>query len=247
MLAAIQGITEFLPISSSSHLILFPLLTDYEDQGLGFDIALHFGSLMAIMAFYRKELAEILNKSNEGIHYMKLIIIASIPLPIAGIFLIEFISENLRNLHTIGFMTIAFALLLYFSDRNSKSNQTITNLSLSLMIIIGFFQIIALIPGVSRSGIVITAALLLHLNRSDSIKVAFLLSIPALFMASIYQGIELYYSQDDSILENNILGALLSFVFSYTTIKLLVLTINRITFAPFIIYRLFLGTFLLII
>ncbi len=247
ILAVIQGITEFLPISSSSHLILLPLLTNYPDQGLGFDIAVHTGSLLAIIAFYKNELKKMYLLTDEGLKYLKMIIVASIPLPFFGLLFVDFISDIFRNLQSIGLMTIIFGLLLYFADRKSDGTQNIANLSIMLILVIGLFQSLALVPGISRSGIVITACLLLNLSRDESIKVAFMLSIPALLMASLYQGMKLYESENITIISDNIIGVILSFIFSYLTIKLFVSTINRITFAPYIIYRIILGTMLLII
>ena len=192
ILSLIQGITEFLPISSSSHLILLPKLTEFPDQGIMFDIALHTGSLLAILIYYREEIKNIFQFTDNGKNYIKLIIIGSIPLPIAGLLFIEIVSLNFRSIEIIAVMTITFALLLFYADINSKSNKNITIISTRIILIIGLFQTLALVPGVSRAGIVITAALLLNYNRNDAIKIAFLLSIPAIFMASVYNFLQLY-------------------------------------------------------
>ena len=246
ILSIIQGITEFLPISSQSHLILTSKLLGMSDQGLSFDIALHAGSLMAIIIYYCKEVKKIMSISDEGIQYLKLIIIGSIPLPIIGLLFVDIVSENLRTINTIAFMTIVFALLLYFAERRNHENEnSFATLSFFTIIFIGFMQTLAIMPGVSRSGIVITAALLLNYSREDSIKIAFLLSIPAIFMATVYQSMQLYEVGNIEILNEHLLGMILSFIFSYITIHLFISTINKISFTPYIVYRIALGLLLL--
>ena len=246
ILSIIQGITEFLPISSQSHLILTSKLLGMSDQGLSFDIALHAGSLMAILIYYRKEVTKIMSISDEGIQYLKLIIIGSIPLPIIGLLFVDIVSENLRTINTIAFMTIVFALLLYFAERRNHENKnSFATLSFFTIIFIGFMQTLAIMPGVSRSGIVITAALLLNYSREDSIKIAFLLSIPAIFMATVYQSMQLYEVGNIESLNEHLLGMILSFIFSYITIHLFISTINKISFTPYIVYRIALGLLLL--
>ena len=246
ILSIIQGITEFLPISSQSHLILTSKLLGMSDQGLSFDIALHAGSLMAIIIYYRKEITKIMSISDEGIQYLKLIIIGSIPLPIIGLLFVDIVSENLRTINTIAFMTIVFALLLYFAERRNHENKnSFATLSFFTIIFIGFMQTLAIMPGVSRSGIVITAALLLNYSREDSIKIAFLLSIPAIFMATVYQSMQLYEVGYIEILNEHLLGMILSFIFSYITIHLFISTINKISFTPYVVYRIALGLLLL--
>ena len=247
ILSLIQGITEFLPISSSAHLILLSELTDFPDQGLGFDIALHAGSLLAILIYFKDELKRILTLTSDGKEYLKIMIIASLPLPIIGIIFIDYVSIYMRNIQSIALMTILFALLLYFVDKGRKEDRHILSCSVWILFFIGFMQALAIIPGVSRAGVVITTALFIGFNRNDSIKISFLLSIPAIFMASTYQTMQLISVDDIVILREYFLGFLLSFVFSYLTIKLFISTINKITFSPYVVYRIILGTILLII
>jgi len=247
ILSLIQGITEFLPISSSAHLVLLSELSDFSDQGLGFDIALHAGSLLAILIYFKDEIKNIFSYTDEGRQYLKLIIIASIPLPIFGLIFIDYVTLYMRNIQSIAIMTILFGLLLYFTDSNRKENKKIIDASLTVILFIGLLQTLAIMPGVSRAGIVITAALLIGFTRNDSIKISFLLSIPAIFMASTYQAIQLLGKSDKILIESYVLGVFLSFIFSYLTIKLFTSTISKITFAPYIIYRIVLGSALLII
>jgi undecaprenyl-diphosphatase len=185
--------------------------------------------------------------TDDGRQYLKLMIFASIPLPIIGIVFIDYVSLYMRNIEPIAIMTIVFALALYFADKNREGSKKIINCSYSLMFFIGLMQALAIMPGVSRAGVVITAALLVGLTRKDSIRVSFLLSIPAIFMASTYQITQLLSTNEVIIMNDYILGFLLSFVFSYLTIRLFISTINKVTFSPYIIYRIVLGTFLLII
>ena len=247
ILSFIQGVTEFLPISSSAHLVLLSELSNFPDQGLGFDIALHTGSLLAILIYFKDEIKKIFVMTDYGRHYLKLMIFASIPLPIIGIIFIDYVSLYMRNVQSIAIMTVIFALALHFVDKNRKESKKIINCSFSLMLFIGLMQALAIMPGVSRAGVVITAALLVGFTRKDSIRISFLLSIPAIFMASTYQTAQFLSTDEVIIIQDYILGFLLSFVFSYLTIRLFISTINRLTFSPYIIYRIILGTTLLII
>ncbi|MEC9205745.1 MAG: undecaprenyl-diphosphate phosphatase [Pseudomonadota bacterium] len=246
ILSVVQGITEFLPISSQSHLILTSAFLGMRDQGLGFDIALHTGSLIAILIYYRREINEMLLMSNEGSQYLKLIILGSIPLPIIGLLFVDLISTSMRSVESIALMTIIFAILLYLADIKKKDTlNKLKSISIFTIVFIGFMQTLAIMPGVSRAGIVITAALLANFSRKDSIKIAFLLSIPAIFMVTVYQSMQLYEVGDIKILNEHLLGIFLSFIFSYITIHLFISTINKISFTPYIIYRLILGVTLI--
>ena len=170
ILSAIQGITEFLPISSQSHLIITSHILGMNDQGLGFDIALHAGSLIAILIYYRDEIRKMLSVTDEGIRYFKLIIIGSIPLPLIGLLFIDIVSINMRSVTSIALMTIVFALILYIADVRKKENiSSLASISMFTIVFIGFMQTLAIMPGVSRAGIVITAALLA--NRSEERRV----------------------------------------------------------------------------
>jgi|TARA_B110000263_G_scaffold248285_1_gene262833 undecaprenyl-diphosphatase len=217
-----------------------------KDQGIGFDIALHAGSLIAILIYYRNEIKKILSLTSEGLDYLKLMVIGSIPLPIIGLLFIDTVSVNMRSISSIALMTLLFAVILYLADAKKKDEITkLTNISVFTIIFIGLMQTLAIMPGVSRSGIVITAALLVNFSREDSIKIAFLLSMPAIFMATVYQSMQLYKIGNIEILNEHLLGIFLSFIFSYITIHLFISTINKISFTPYIIYRLILGVALI--
>ncbi len=243
ILAAVQGISEFLPISSSAHLILVSNFYSFKTNSLLIDISLHLGSLVAIIFYFKKDLFDL--KNNKKLLY--LILVGSIPLIIFGYVLhaTELI-YHLRNMKIIAVTTLFFAFILFFSDQQ-KSNKNISmDLSLKSVLFIGLFQILALVPGVSRAGITITAARFLRFNRFDSSKIAFLLSIPALAGASLL-GLKdaLQQSIDFSLML--ILGVIFSFIFSFITIKYFLQFIKKFSLNVFVAYRVLISFFILFI
>ena len=233
ILSAVQGISEFLPISSSAHLILVSNLYDLKSSSLLIDISLHLGSLLAIIFFFRKDLFDLRNNKK----ILSLIIVGSIPLIIFGYILhsTELI-HLLRNIKVIAWTTLIFGIILFFADQR-KINQNIhTNLNIKSIIFIGIFQILALVPGVSRAGITMTAARFLKFNRVDSSKISFLLSIPALAGAS-FLGLKDAFNQSIEINYLIIVAVILSFLFSYATVKFFLNYINKFSLNIFIIYR----------
>ena len=233
ILSAVQGISEFLPISSSAHLILVSNLYDLKSSSLLIDISLHLGSLLAIIFFFRKDLFDLRNNKK----ILSLIIVGSIPLIIFGYILhsTELI-HLLRNIKVIAWTTLIFGIILFFADQR-KINQNIhTNLNIKSIIFIGIFQILALVPGVSRAGITMTAARFLKFNRVDSSKISFLLSIPALAGAS-FLGLKDAFNLSIEINYLIIVAVILSFLFSYMTIKFFLSYINKFSLNIFIIYR----------
>ncbi len=243
ILSAIQGISEFLPISSSAHLILISNFYDFKTSSLLIDISLHLGSLFAIMFYFKKDLFDL--KNNKRL--LGLIIVGSIPLMIFGYILH---SSNLiyfvRNVEIIAWTTLFFGLILYFSDQGKTNKNISKNLNVKSIIFIGIFQILALIPGVSRAGITITAARFLNYNRVDSTKISFLLSIPALIGASSL-GITDAFKQTLEINYLLIIAIILSFLFSFITVKYFLKYVNNFSLNIFVIYRVFLGIILLLI
>ena len=183
ILSIIQGITEFLPISSSSHLILISEFFDFENQKLEIDISLHIGSFFAVVVYFRKDILNFfINKD-----LLLKILLSSIPVMIVGYFLIIFnLIDHLRNIKIIGWTTLIFGILLYISDKFEITNKVEDNFTYKSAIIIGLFQILSLIPGVSRSGITITAARILKFQRFDSAKISFLLSLPTLSAVTLF-------------------------------------------------------------
>ena len=233
ILSAIQGISEFLPISSSAHLIIVSSLYNLKASSLLIDISLHLGSLLAIIFFFRKDLFDI--KNNQKL--LRLIIIGSIPLIIFGYILhsTELI-HLLRNIKVIAWTTLIFGIFLYFSDQKKIYKNISSNLNIKSIVFIGMFQILALIPGVSRAGITITAARLLSFNRVDSGKISFLLSIPALAGAS-FLGLKDIPKESLEINLLVIIAIILSFLFSYLTVKFFLRYLNRFSLNIFVIYR----------
>ena len=233
ILSAIQGISEFLPISSSAHLIIVSSLYNLKASSLLIDISLHLGSLLAIIFFFRKDLFDI--KNNQKL--LRLIIIGSIPLIIFGYILhsTELI-HLLRNIKVIAWTTLIFGIFLYFSDQKKIYKNISSNLNIKSIVFIGMFQILALIPGVSRAGITITAARLLSFNRVDSGKISFLLSIPALAGAS-FLGLKDIPNESIEINLLVIIAIILSFLFSYLTVKFFLKYLNRFSLNIFVIYR----------
>ena len=233
ILSVIQGISEFLPISSSAHLIIVSSLYDLKASSLLIDISLHLGSLLAIIFFFRKDLFDL--KNNQKL--LKLIIIGSIPLIFFGYVMhsTEFI-HLLRNIKVIAWTTLFFGIILYFADQRKIDQNISSNLNIRSIIFIGLFQILALIPGVSRAGITMTAARFLKFNRVDSGKISFLLSIPALAGAS-FLGLKNLQNETFEINILIVIAIFLSFLFSYITVKFFLNYLNKFSLNIFVIYR----------
>ena len=242
ILSIIQGVTEFLPISSSSHLIIVSDFVNLREQNLQLDVCLHIGSFLAVITYFHKDLVNFVKNKNL---FLK-ILISSIPVMIVGYFLVKLeLIHALRNIKIIGWTTIIFGVLLFISDK-SKINQNLNkNLSLKSAIFIGIFQILSLIPGVSRSGISITAARMLNFNRFDSAKISFLLSIPTLAAVSFFGVRNLIIADNFYFSKISILSIFLSFIFSYITIKFFLKYIQKFSLDVFVVYRILLGIILL--
>ena len=244
ILSLIQGITEFLPISSSSHLILISELINFENQSPSIDVSLHIGSFLAVITYFYKE---ILNLFNNKILFLK-IFISSGPVMIVGFFLVQTGAiEKIRNIEIIAWTTLIFGILLYISDKFKLEKNIDKNFTIKSAIFIGFFQILSLIPGVSRSGIAITAARLLNFNRLESAKISFLLSIPILGAVSLFGMKNLLLSESFFFTKINLISIFFSFIFSIITIKFFLDYIKKFDLNVFVFYRLALGLVLLII
>ena len=243
ILSAIQGISEFLPISSSAHLILVSSLYEFKSSSLLIDISLHLGSLFAIVYFFRKELLDV--KNNQKL--LGLIILGSIPLIIVGYILYSTgIIYSLRNIKIIAWTTLIFGIVLYIADKSSFDKKISSNLNFQSILFISIFQILSLIPGVSRAGITITAARILRFNRFDSSKISFLLSIPALAGAS-FLGLKDLFNQPVEFNYLVIIATISSFFFSFITVKFFLIYINRFSMNAFVIYRVIVALILFMI
>tara|TARA_B100000963_G_C22476356_1_gene602558 strand:- start:125 stop:883 length:759 start_codon:yes stop_codon:yes gene_type:complete len=243
ILSLVQGITEFLPISSSSHLILISDKLDFENQELSIDVSLHIGSFFAVTFYFRKE---VMNFFENRILFFK-ILISSLPVMVFGFFLVEYnIINQIRNIEVIAWTTILFGILLYISDKFKLKKNIENNLNYKSIFFIGLFQILSLVPGVSRSGIAITAARLLQFKRVDSARISFLLSIPILGAISIFGLKNLLISDDENFVKLNLFSIIISFFFSLFTIKFFLKYINKFSLNAFVYYRVLLGLVLLI-
>ena len=240
ILSAIQGISEFLPISSSAHLILVSSLYQFKNSSLLIDISLHLGSLFAIIYYFKEDLLNV--RSNKRL--LGLIIIGSIPLIIVGYVLYSTgIIYNLRNIKVIAWTTLVFGIILYIADKNRFDKKISSNLNLQSILFISLFQVLSLVPGVSRAGITITAARILKFNRLDSGKISFLLSIPALTGAS-FLGLKDVFTQSIEFNYLVIIAILTSFIFSFVTVKFFLIYINKFSMNAFVIYRIFIALIL---
>ena len=252
ILSMVQGITEFLPISSSAHLIMIPEMFGTITSKRSFDVSLHFGSLLAVLFYLKKDISKIvldsifLKKSNEGFITFKNLIISTIPIVLIG-FLIHLYDFNIiRNLEIIGWSTLGFGILLGIADINLKIKKIIKNLNLKDAFLIGLFQILALIPGTSRSGIVITAGLFMGFSRFDASKYSLLLSIPVILAAMTLESFSLYYKEGFFLNNEMLIGVILSFCSAFIAIKLFMKWINTASLKIFVFYRIILGVIILI-
>ena len=242
ILAIIQGITEFLPVSSSSHLILISNYINFNNQNLSIDVSLHIGSFLAVITYFFKD---IINFFRDKKLFYK-ILLSSFPVMIVGYILVKYnFTDTLRNIELIAWTTIIFGILLYVADKFKLQKKINNDLSYKSAIFIGFFQVLSLIPGVSRSGITITAARFLKFERYDSAKISFLLSIPTLGAVSIFGLNNLINSESLEFSFLNLLSITLSFIFSLITINFFLSFIQKFSLKIFVIYRIFLGLILL--
>lgn len=254
VLAIIQGISEFLPISSSGHLILIPAFTGWPDQGLEIDIMVHVGSLFAIIAYFRRDVARLIAGAADALRWRftdnarlaVMIALATIPAVLFAILLKKtgFLSQ-VRGAEIVGWNAILFGILLYASDRFGSHIRTMADMRLGRAMIIGVAQAMALIPGTSRSGITMTAARAMGFERSESARFSFLLGIPAIAGAGLLTGLE-FIESGNGLPPGALLAAGFSFLASLAAIAFLMAMVKRMSFLPFVLYRLALGIVLLV-
>ncbi len=251
-LALLQGFSEFLPISSSAHLILLPVLAGWEDQGLAFDVAVHVGTLTAVVAYYRKDLSIIITEwfgsvtgkgATDNSKLAWYVVLGTIPVGLVGLSLSDTVETVLRSPLVIAAATIVFAILLWIAEkRASEKRDTIILLD---ALLVGAFQAIALIPGTSRSGITITAGLLGGLKREQAARFSFLLSIPVIALAGMLKILELYQTGNGIDWQLMLTGMLLSAAVAYLSIGWFLKLLDKVGMMPFVYYRFALGLFLL--
>lgn len=254
ILALVQGLTEFLPISSSAHLILPSAILGWEDQGIAFDVAVHVGTLLAVVIYFRQEVGKMAvswfgtvgigPEKGKNAFDGKLawwIIFATVPAGLFGLFGKDLIEEHLRSALVIAATTLIFGALLGFADIKAKQNVSIEKLGFKGAMIIGIAQAIALIPGTSRSGITMTAGLMLGLSRDNAARFSFLLSIPAIAMAGSYLTLKLITGDEAVDWYAMGLGSVLAFISAYACIHYFLILVNKLGMMPFVAYRMVLG------
>ncbi|MCP5326177.1 MAG: undecaprenyl-diphosphate phosphatase [Oceanospirillaceae bacterium] len=254
VLSLLQGFTEFLPISSSAHLILPSQVLGWPDQGLAFDVAVHVGTLMAVLLYFRRDVAgmaqgfylsTVKRQMNEQGRLAWWVIIGTIPAGLAGMLFNDFIEANLRSVLVIGVTTIVFGLLLGWADKNKHLDKGLSALNLKSVLIIACAQAVALIPGTSRSGITMTAALFLGFQRDVAAKFSFYLSMPLIFCAGALKIKELIEAGVQTHWSIIALGVAVSAISAYVCIHFFLAFISRMSMQPFVIYRLLLGVALI--
>jgi undecaprenyl-diphosphatase len=256
VLALVQGITEFLPISSSGHLILVPLLTEWPDQGMAMDVAVHMGTLLAVLLYFWRDvwfmtsgsLRLLKGKKDPGAVLAGRVIVGTIPVVIVGYLMSRYTDmDALRTLEVIGWTSLGFGLLLWVADRMSMTVKRVEHMGIMDALIIGLLQCLALVPGTSRSGITMTAARMLGYERPESARFSMLLSMPTIAAAGMLIAKDLLEAGDLRLTEQAGLAAGLSFVSAIVAIWLMMGWLKHSGFLPFVIYRVLLGGFLLVL
>ncbi|SDM89010.1 undecaprenyl-diphosphate phosphatase [Vreelandella arcis] len=254
VLALVQGISEFLPVSSSAHLILVPVLTQWEDQGLAFDVALHLGSLLAVVIYFRHELWQMAMSCFSALKGQRVdrdarlagwVILATLPVCVVGLLMRDVVSEYMRSPLIIGLSLVSFGLWLGYADWRKRGTRNEYQLTLSDALWIGGAQALALIPGTSRSGVTMTAALMLGMSREGAARFSFLLSIPVIVLAGGLEAIELIGQPNPIDGTAMLAGTLLSGLSAYACIHVFLVLIKRVGMQPFVVYRVLLGIWLL--
>ncbi|MBV1895633.1 MAG: undecaprenyl-diphosphate phosphatase [Rhodobacteraceae bacterium] len=255
LVAVIQGLTEFLPVSSSGHLILLPGLTGLDDQGQLIDVAVHVGTLGAVILYFWSDVRMGLiglgrlvqgKVDTPGAELALRLIISTIPLVLAGAVLyFSGLSQTLRSVTVIGWTMLIFGIVLYWADRTGTSEKTSTDWTLREAIIIGLWQTISLIPGTSRSGITISGARRLGYGRSDAARIAMLMSIPAIIASGVLVGTKATIAADSAALRDGALAAAFAFVSALVALSLMMRLLRSVNFTPYVIYRIALGLVLL--
>ena len=249
VVAIVQGITEFLPISSSGHLALVPKLACWPDQGLLIDVAVHIGTLGAVITYLWRDVWLMLTAvtrfgaglRDPGVRLIILLAIATVPVLIAGLLIHEYAGNALRDLVVIGWTTLGFGLVLYACDRMGRTTQGLDRMTRSTALLIGLAQIAALIPGSSRAGVTISAARALGYDRQDAARFSMLLSIPTIIGAGALASLDLVKTGDAALQADAVIAAALAFVTAYIAIALMMRWLRRASFTPFVVYRIILG------
>lgn len=253
VLALVQGITEFLPVSSSGHLVLVPVLFRWPDQGLIIDVAVHVGTLGAVVIYLWRDLWAMTvgltrllrGRRDPGATLAFYLVAATVPVVIAGYLLHRYRPEGIRDLAAIGWATLGFGIVLYVADRFGMTLRRVEHLRFSDALVVGLAQVLALVPGTSRSGITMTAARVLGMERPEAARFSMLLSIPTIVGAGILEGHDLYKSGDAELTLAAGFACGLAFVTALIAILAMMAWLRRASFTPFVVYRILLGLFIL--
>ena len=254
VIALIQGITEFLPISSSGHLVLIPSLTGWQDQGLVIDVAVHVGTLGAVMTYLWRDIWMMLRgivrpgniRRNPGLRLIAQLTVATVPLVIAGALVYRYMGDSLRSAAVVGWATLGFGVLLYLADRYTVTINRIEHMTWGRALTIGVAQVFALIPGASRAGTTITMARWLGFERTEAARFSMLLSIPAILAAGAAATLDLLESDAQHVLSDAVVAGAMAFVTAFVAVVLMMGWLKRASFTPFVVYRLFLGVGILV-
>ncbi len=255
LVAAIQGLTEFLPVSSSAHLILLPNLANLADQGLAIDVATHVGTLFAVILYFRSDVKLALSGvpsllrgrfDTQGARLALLLVISTIPVVLLGlIFKVTGLEEAMRSVALIGWTMLLFGLVLYWADRTGKQDLHVEDWSLKHAWLIGLAQAVALIPGTSRSGITITAARKLGYERSDAARISMLMSIPTIIASGTLLGLDVISEGDMALLRDASIAALFAFLAALLALSVMMRLLRSVSYTPYVVYRVVLGAVLL--
>lgn len=258
VLGIVQGLTEYLPISSTAHLRIVPALFGWEDPGAGFSAVIQLGTMLAVIIYFWKDLIVIFNSTIKDLFKLKFntsqetklgwyIIIGTIPISIVGLLGKDFIETGARSLYLIAFNLIFFAILLWISEKVAKQKIEINNLNFSKAMIMSIAQVFSLIPGASRSGVTITGGLFAGLTREAAARFSFLLSVPAILLSGLYQFFKIFKTLSDENYLALIIGTVVSFIFGYLSIAFLLNYLKKNSTLIFIVYRLVIGIFIFIL
>ena len=257
ILALVQGLTEFLPVSSSAHLILLPGLLGVEDQGLALDVAVHVGTLFAVILYFRKDVALALggvrdilrgNLKTDGAKLAILLVIATIPVVIAGLILkVTGLADDMRSIAVIGWAMLGFGVVLYWADQRGKTAKHLRDWTIREAIILGLWQTLALIPGTSRSGATISGARLLGYDREQAARVSMLMSIPTIIASGSLLALDVVGQADWALVKDASIAAAMAFVAALFALTLMMRLLRSVSFTPYVAYRIVLGVVLLVI
>lgn len=255
LVAIVQGLTEFLPVSSSGHLILLPKLVGVEDQGLVIDVAVHVGTLGAVIVFFRQEVRKLAAGLNELIggttttdnsRFALSLVLSTVPVVAAGLVLkVTGLVEMFRSVALIGWTMIVFGLLLYWADQRGPTEKTVDQWSLRDAMFMGLWQAVALVPGTSRSGITITASRMLGYRREDGARIAMMMSIPTIMASGLLLGADAIHVGNTQSARDGAIGAAFAFVAAYLALAVMMRLLRSVSYTPYVIYRIILGAVLL--